>query len=210
MTLFAKYLRFPLIQKQLNFSLHRHVNKTPSNPFSKITFLLNNPGSSPISIGQNEICVAHETCTLSTYGLINCFAVGGIFPDENSSFLTHRSPSHVQYLPLDTKKSISKITPYNNLLEGDFCIFKLSDSTRSDLLYKIGDKSYTYNELIDYFLVSHLQDCYPSCKVHTLSYEPFYPHIGFIQNDKRISGGLAIVDSKRGIFETSLGSVLIT
>lgn len=172
---------------------------------SKVSFSLKN--SQSISIGQDEICVAKGACKLHTYGLINCLAVGGIFPYENFSFLTHRSPKHVQYLTADTKKCISKITPHNNLLKGDFCIFRLSNSKFNDLSYEIGNTPYSYNGLIDHLLVKHLQDCYPNCNVHILPYEPFYTRIGFM--DKRLSGSLAIVDPKRGVFETSLGSVSI-
>tara|TARA_B100000427_G_scaffold203993_1_gene169661 strand:- start:386 stop:976 length:591 start_codon:yes stop_codon:yes gene_type:complete len=186
------------------FPLYRYI-LPPSNPLSKIGFSLNKPGS--ISIGQDEICVAKGACKLHTYGLINCLAVGGIFPYENFSFLTHRSPKHVQYLTADTKKCISKITPHNNLLQGDFCIFRLSDSKVEDLSYEIGNTSYSYDGLIHDFLVNHLQDCYPNCNVHILPYEPFYTRIGLM--DKRLSGGLAIVNPKRGVFETSLELVSI-
>ena len=83
--------------------------------------ILNNNKNEEISILQKDAVINFGKTPISTYNLVNCIAIGGVF-DNNGTFLTHESPT--DYMDLQYKlKEIQTILNNKQVIIQKIIIF---------------------------------------------------------------------------------------
>ena len=156
-----------------------------------------------VSIPQDRKAVNFGKGYVSTYGLMNCIAVGGIIHNpinkQVAVFMTHRSPMDVVELISDVSVCVSIIKQkflVPKLSQKDrIYVFGIEPDGRSSDEYLHRGKSHTYTELLTD--IKHtLGDAY-KCPAEVQEYGWYNKH--YLQNSKDPNlCGKATVHPKKG------------
>jgi len=133
----TKYLR----SKKYHTKNIRKKKKTSKNRKNKLKKVIRGGGKEIRKITENqtetqfeqkEAIINYGSAPISTFNLVNCIAIGGIFKisERHGTFLTHESPT--DYIELQNKLTkIKKILDSNDATITSIVIFRINDPSKS-------------------------------------------------------------------------------
>lgn len=160
--------------------------------------------SGDISIPQNSVAVNFGEGDTSTFGLINCIAVGGIAISKDGTkkctFMAHRSPVDHRHLRNDLLRIKKELT---NKFGDDFkirsSIFRIVPAAASKSTYPANNKLLSYDDLV-IDLQRDISTVFASCP-SVMN----YGHYSVSEKITQQENGIVTVTSQ-GLFLTSLVS----